>query len=52
METFVQKPLLGKNFGYQFTKGYYGVALPLIGNYGITTIAITKGKQSSPFGGS
>ena len=42
METFVQKPLLGKNFGYQFTKGYYGVALPLIGNYGITTIAITN----------
>lgn len=42
METFVQKPLLGKNFGYQFVKGYYGVALPLIGNYGITTIAITN----------
>lgn len=42
METFVQKPLLGKNFGYQFTKGFYGVALPLIGNYGVTTIAITN----------
>lgn len=42
MEAFVQKPLLGKNFGNQFTKGYYGVALPMLGNYGISTAGITN----------
>ena len=37
----VQKPLLGKNFGYQYTKGTYGVMLPLVGNYSIDSIALT-----------
>ena len=42
MEAFIQKPLLGKNFGYQFVKGYYGVALPMLGNYGVSTAGITN----------
>lgn len=42
MKALIQKPLLGKNFGYQYTKGYYGVALPMLGNYGISTAGITN----------
>lgn len=42
MEALVQKPLLGKNFGYQFIKGYYGVALPMLGDYGVSTAGITN----------
>ncbi len=42
VEAFIQKPLLGKNFGYQFVKGYYGVALPMLGNYGVSTAGITN----------
>lgn len=42
LEALVQKPLLGKNFGYQHTKGYYGVALPMLGNYAVTTAGITN----------
>lgn len=42
MKSMVQKPLLGKNFGYQFAKGFYGVALPLVGNYGPTVVGITN----------
>ena len=37
----VQKPLLGKNFGYQYTKGMYGVMLSLIGNYSEDELALT-----------
>lgn len=42
MKALIQKPLLGKNFGYQYTKGYYGVALPMLGNYGVSTAGITN----------
>lgn len=28
MNAIVQRPLFGKNFGYQLTKGFYGVMLP------------------------
>lgn len=42
MRALIQKPLLGKNFGYQYTKGYYGVALPMLGNYGVSTAGITN----------
>ena len=42
LKALVQKALLGKNFGYQYTKGYYGVAMPLLGNYGVTAAGITN----------
>lgn len=42
MKALVQKQLLGKSFGYQYTKGYYGVAMPLIGNYAVTTAGVTN----------
>ena len=42
LEMYVQSRLLGKLFGYQETKGYYGVALPLLGNYDTTFCGITN----------
>ena len=43
LEMHVQARLLGKTFGYQETKGYYGVVLPLIGiNYDSTFCGITN----------
>lgn len=38
----ISKELLGKAFGYQALKGYYGVILPMLGNYGLTTAGITN----------
>lgn len=42
LKVLIQKTLLGKGFGYQYTKGYYGVALPMLGNYGVSTAGITN----------
>ena len=41
LDAVVQRSLLGKAFGYQSTKGFYGVILPLVGNYGVTCAGIT-----------
>lgn len=42
MEATIQRPLLGKNFGYQYTTGMYGVMLPLFGNYSKHDVALTN----------
>lgn len=38
----IQKPLLGKNFGYQYTRGMYGVMLPLLNNKHMDNLALTR----------
>lgn len=43
----VQKPLLGKNFGYQYTRGMYGVMLPLLNTKHLDNIALTRRERIS-----
>lgn len=42
LDADVQRALLGKAFGYQTTKGYYGVILPLVGDFGTTCAGIVN----------
>lgn len=41
LDAEVQRSLLGKAFGYQTTKGFYGAILPMVGNFGVTCAGIT-----------
>lgn len=43
----VQKPLLGKNFGYQYARGTYGVMLPLLETMDQSRIGLTNRNRLS-----